>query len=233
VGLISLPSGRRQHSQRLCGKRTSSPSALLKQAFEILPCCDDLGLAIHAPEPPQAETSHAVPLFPLREQWFDPDFPLVHSFLVGRCLMVPLHPLLIIRKKRTMDVPTTLAGSTVQLQWACITCASSRTVFHQLCLLFSMKPKQRLPLRTAILIMDSVVRELSWSIIGCLVFPIGWDIGPNVCVFDSLDVLKRSIFGIESRRVWAAHASENRRTRVNHAWADCPSLPLARPALPE
>ena len=45
--------------------------------------------------------------------------------------------------------------------------------------------------------MDSVIGELSWSIIGCLVFPIGQgDIGPDVCVFDGFDVLERSILGI-------------------------------------
>jgi len=149
---------------------------LLKQAFEILPRCDDLRLAIDTPEPPQAETPHAMPVFGFRKEWFDPDFALVHGPLVGVSLVIPFHALLIVRKKRTVDVPTTLVGSTVGFQWAGMTRASRRTVFHELCLLFSVRRKQELPLRAAILailIMDRVIGELSWSIIGGLVFPIG------------------------------------------------------------
>ena len=108
-----------------------------------------------------------------RKEWFDPDFPLVHGPLVGVSLVIPFHALLIVRKKRTVDVPTTLVGSTVGFQWAGITRASSCTVFHEVCLLFSVSRKQELPLRAVILIMDSIIGELSWAIIACLVFPIG------------------------------------------------------------
>jgi hypothetical protein len=114
-----------------------------------------------------------MPVFGLGKEWFDPDFALVHGFLVGQGLMVSLHALLILREKGTVQVPTTLAWSTVEFQWAGSAGASSRTVFHELCLLFSMSRKQELPLRAAILIMDSVIGELSWSIIRGLVFPIG------------------------------------------------------------
>ena len=117
-----------------------------------------------------------MPVFGFRKEWFDPDFALVHGPLVGVSLVIPFHALLIVRKKRTVDVPTTLVGSTVGFQWAGMTRASRRTVFHELCLLFSVRRKQELPLRAAILailIMDRVIGELSWSIIGGLVFPIG------------------------------------------------------------
>ena len=43
-GLLCLPMGRSQRSLRW--KRTPSPSSRMQQAFEILPRCDDLGLAI-------------------------------------------------------------------------------------------------------------------------------------------------------------------------------------------
>src|SRR6516162_4930434 len=87
-GLICLPMGRSQCSQCLCWKRTSSPSSLLKQAFEILPRCDDLGFAIDTPEPPQAETPHAMPVLGFRKEGFDPDFPLVYGLLIGIRLVV-------------------------------------------------------------------------------------------------------------------------------------------------
>lgn len=97
------------------------------------------------PVPPQAEAPHAMPVFGFGKEWFDPDFPLVHGPLVGIRLVIPFHALLIVRKKRTVYVPTTLVGSTVGFQWAGITRASSRTVFHELCLLFSVSRKQQLP----------------------------------------------------------------------------------------
>jgi hypothetical protein len=165
--------GKSQRSHPLRWKRTPSPTSLLKQAFEILPRCDDLRLAIDTPEPPQAETPHAMPVFGFGKEWFDPDFPLVHGPLVGVSLVISFHALLIVRKKRTVDVPTTLVGSTVGFQGAGITRASWSTVFHKLCLLFSVRRQQELSLRAAILIMGRVLGELSWSIIGCLVFPIG------------------------------------------------------------
>ena len=84
----------------------------------VLPRCDDLGFAIDTPEPSQAETPHAMPILGFRKEWFDPDFPLVHGPLVGVSQVIPFHALLIVRKKRTVDVPTTFVGSTVGFQWA-------------------------------------------------------------------------------------------------------------------
>jgi hypothetical protein len=45
-GLICFLMGKSQRSHPLRWKRTPSPTSLLKQAFEILPRCDDLRLAI-------------------------------------------------------------------------------------------------------------------------------------------------------------------------------------------
>jgi hypothetical protein len=101
-GCVWLQVRSRQPRHGLCRKWTPSPSSLLQQAFEIWPRCDDLGLAIDTPEPPQAETPHAMPVFRFRKEWFDPDFPLIHGFLVGVGLVVPLHTLLIVSKKRTV-----------------------------------------------------------------------------------------------------------------------------------
>ena len=77
--------------------------------------------------------------FASRKEWFNPDFALVYGLLVGIGLVVPLNALVIVRKKRTMHVPTPLAGSTVRFKGAGIAGARSRTVFHELCLLFSVK----------------------------------------------------------------------------------------------
>ena len=73
-----------------------------------------------------------MPVFHFRKEGFDPDFPLIHGFLVGGGLVIALHALQILRKKRTVQVPITLAWSTVEFQWAGIARASSCTVFHEL-----------------------------------------------------------------------------------------------------
>jgi len=137
----------RRPQPRECSKRLRfCPAAMI--------CASQLT----GPVPPQAETPHAMPVFGFGKEWFDPDFPLVHGPLVGVSLVISFHALLIVRKKRTVDVPTTLVGSTVGFQWAGITRASWSTVFHKLCLLFSVRRQQELSLRAAILIMGREIR---------------------------------------------------------------------------
>ena len=99
-----------------------------------------------------------MPLFAFAKERFDPDFALVHGFLVCQGRVVLLHAFLILGKKGTMHVPTALAWSTVQFHGASIAGARNRTIFNELGLLFSVKSNQRLPLRAAILIMDSEIR---------------------------------------------------------------------------
>src|SRR5260370_32016905 len=128
---------------------------------------------LHSKRPPKPDPPHPMPLFAFAKERFDPDFALVHGFLVSQGRVVLLHALLIIGKKGTMQVPTTVAWSTVQFHGASITGACNCTIFNELGLLFSVKSKQHLPLRAAILIMDSIIGELTGPILRCLVFPIG------------------------------------------------------------
>src|SRR6266566_995437 len=108
-GLVWLPSRRRYLRPHLCGKRSSAPSPFLQQAFEILTGGKHQSFTVGSPKPPEAKTPHPMPILPFRKERFDPDFALVHGFLVGQGLMVPLHALQIGRKKGPMQVPTALA----------------------------------------------------------------------------------------------------------------------------
>src|SRR5579859_2379083 len=71
--LVRLPLGK-SHCCSLRWEGPASPSSLLKETFEILPCRDDLGLTIDPPESSQAKALHPMPLFALCKQWFHPHF---------------------------------------------------------------------------------------------------------------------------------------------------------------
>src|SRR6266567_1539314 len=112
-GVLFLPVGGRHADHCLTRKGTSSPASLLQQAFEILASSDAQGFAIDAPEQPQAEAAQAMPVFGLRKEWFDPDLALVDGFLVGRGLLIALHPFHIVSKKGAVDAPAPWAFGTL------------------------------------------------------------------------------------------------------------------------
>jgi len=136
-----------------------------------------------------------MPLLPLREQRFHPDLALVHSLLVGQSLLVALHPFHVVGKKGAVDVPTTGAFGTLRFHRARIADRGISAVLHLLDPFQSERRTQHMALGTAILILAGIVGKLCQPIIahvGLSSLSDG-DIGPNVCLFDGLEVLSRSI----------------------------------------
>jgi hypothetical protein len=65
---------------------------LLEQPLEVLPRREQERLTIDAPEPSQAEPSHAMPLLAFCEERFDPYLALAHRLGVGLALVVCADP---------------------------------------------------------------------------------------------------------------------------------------------
>ena len=59
-----------------------------EQPLEVLACSYQEGLRVDQPQPAQAKTARAVPLFGLGKQWFDPDLALPQRLLVRRGRLV-------------------------------------------------------------------------------------------------------------------------------------------------
>src|SRR2546425_12943777 len=113
--------------------------------------------------------------------------------------MVPLDPFEVVGIKRTVELPTAFAGSTLRFAGTGITGGCSRAVFHFLLCVLYPRWQEWLPLRAKIPIVFSIIGKLRGPIIGRHVLPIGeGKVGPNVCIFDGFDVLDRSILGIAS-----------------------------------
>src|SRR6266699_6124087 len=58
-------SSQKEGRDGLCWARTPSPAAFVEQSLEILPSSSHERLTVDAPQEPQAEASHAMPLFAL------------------------------------------------------------------------------------------------------------------------------------------------------------------------
>jgi hypothetical protein len=99
-----------------------------------------------------------MPLLAFAKQWFHPHLALVHGFLVGKGLLVALHPFHIVGKKGPVDVPTTRAFGTLRFHWADIADHRISTVLHLLCPFHAVRWAQDVPLRTAILILAGKIR---------------------------------------------------------------------------
>jgi hypothetical protein len=172
----------------------------LEQALEILTGSNHERFAVDSPKPPQAKTPHAMPLFAFPKQRFHPDLALVHGFLVGKSLLVAFHPFYRVRKKGSMDVPTTGAFGTLCFHGADIADRGIRTVLDLLCPFHTVCWAQDVSLRTAILILAGIISELCESIIAHIVLPSlsNGDVGSDVSFFDGFEVLSRSIQAIGS-----------------------------------
>ncbi len=128
---------------------------------------------------------------------------------------------------------TTLVGGTRGFYRAAIAGSGYRTVFHSLCLLFSMKGNQELSLRTDIVVMDGIIGEVSQPIVaGTLPFLSERNVGMDMGVLDGFDVLDSAIGHIGSRPGWASYAIGRARARAGQAWDDCPSPHLVPLTLP-
>src|SRR6516164_4263671 len=111
-------------------------------------------------------------------------------------------------------MPTALVGGTSDFHRAELAGSGNRTVFHNLCLLFSMKRNQELSLRTGIVVMDGIIGEVSQSIIaGPLPSLSERHVGMDMGVLDGLDVLGSAIGHIGGRPGWASYATERARAR--------------------
>src|SRR5258708_27184725 len=124
---------------------------------------------------------------------------------------------------------TAIAFGTSGFHRAGVASSRNRTVFHNLCLLFSVKWKQQLPLRAAILIMDRIIGELCQSIrIRALPFLSDRNVSSDVGVLQRFEDLDRSIGGIAgslfgSHTPTKGHAPEQVKYRliIHHfAWHD-------------
>ena len=99
-------------------ERTPPPAAPFEQAFEILASRNQKRFTVDAPESSQAKTSHAMPLFALSKERFDPHTALAIGFLVGfgsRVVSDPIQHLLI---DTTAETSPLLAGDTLRFERA-------------------------------------------------------------------------------------------------------------------
>src|SRR5260370_15952329 len=80
-----------------------------------------------------------MPVFGLGKQRFDPALALVHGFLIGEGLVVPLHTFQAACVKRTVQLPTLVAGSTLRFEWTGIACGCIRPLLHASRALYSIR----------------------------------------------------------------------------------------------
>src|SRR5438067_2316767 len=89
---------------------------------------------------------------------------------------------------------TALVCGTSGFHRAAVAGSGNCTVFHNVCLLFSMKRNQELSLRTGIGVMDGIIGEVSQSIIASALPSLSErNVGMDMGVLDGLDVLDSSI----------------------------------------
>jgi len=139
-----------------------------------------------------------MPLFAFPEQRFDPDLTLAHGFLVGEGLLIAFDAFHRVGKKGAMDMPTTRAFGTLGFHWTDIADGRICAVLGLLGSFHSVRWTQDLALGTAILILVGLIDELRESVIAHVVLASAGnrDVGPDVCLFDGLEVLPRSIQAI-------------------------------------
>src|ERR1700674_2401879 len=135
-----------------------------------------------------------MPLLAFAKQRFDPHLALVERLLIGEGLLVPFRSMQIIRKKGTMDMPTSIAFGTLCFHRAGIAGGRICAILHLLCSLKAVRRTQHLSLRAVILVMDSIIGELSKSIVArALSFLGDGNVGSHMGILDGFDVLDCSI----------------------------------------
>src|SRR5438270_6661689 len=100
-----------------------------------------------------------MPVFGFSKEGFDPDLALIHRFLVGFCLVVPLDSFEIASIEGAVQLPTVVTWCTLHLEWTGITGSGIGAVLHLLGQVFSMKRTQRLTTRTHVEIVCCVIGE--------------------------------------------------------------------------
>src|SRR6266699_3695666 len=138
-----------------------------------------------------------MPVFGLCKEGFDPDLALVESPLIGKRLGVASHSFEVASMERAMHLSTSVTGSTLGLEWTRITGHCLRAVFRFFCLVLHPREMQRLTVGADVEIVRGVIGELGGSIIRRHMLPIRQrDVGANALIFQSLDVLDGSVFGV-------------------------------------
>src|SRR6266487_4377284 len=150
-----------------------------------------------------------MPVFRFGKERFDPDFSLVQGFLVGQGLLVAPHPFEIVCVEGSVHLPTLITGGTLRFEWTRITGGCVCSVFRLFYLVLHPPEMQRLTVGADVAIVRGVIRELGGSIISRHMLPIRErDVGANALIFQGLDVLDGSVFGVACCLSWSQKLSE-------------------------
>src|SRR5260370_34364090 len=138
-----------------------------------------------------------MPVFGLSKERFDPDLALVESPLIGKRLGVASHSFEVASMERAMHLPIRVTRSTLGRERTSVTSRRLCSVFRLFCLVLHPREMQWLPVGADVEIVRGVIRELGGSIIRRHMLPIRQrDVGADALIFESLNILDGSIFGI-------------------------------------
>ncbi len=143
-----------------------TPAGRGQPALEVLPGRDKQAFPSDLLQITESKLAQAVPLFGLREERLRPDVAVAHRFGIAGRVVVGAYPFHDVLVPWTADSPAALPRRAGRLQRAGVAGFRRCPVAHDLPLGHPTKPRERLPLRAALLVVLSVVGETVGAVQG-------------------------------------------------------------------